>query len=119
MVPDSSTVCLSPSCIPPPVLEETAPLQVPSSLLSQRPKASSLSSSCPSTSTFSGLQPSSLGQRRKGLGRKVRRNHRARGRTSGPPASRDADRKTGKDERMEEDDKMEEEQMEAESAAKE
>ncbi|TNN00106.1 hypothetical protein fugu_011352 [Takifugu bimaculatus] len=114
-LPDSSTVCVSSSCVPHSVLGDTPPTR--SSLtqsLSARSKPASLSSGPSTVPVSSATQTSSLGHRRKGLGRKVRRHHRARGR---PGATRDGDRKSGREERMEEDAEQEEDRMEAEAAA--
>lgn len=111
---------LSSLCVSHPLLlgEDAVRPSGPSPLaqsVAARSEPSSLSPSCPASSA---TQASSLGQRRKGLGRKVRnRNHRARGRPSCPAVPRDGDRKSGKADRMEEDAGLEEEQMEAETVA--
>nr|XP_046250381.1 cryptochrome-2 [Scatophagus argus] len=96
-----------------------------------RSKPSSPSSSCLTSSsslspatTPTPTQASSLGQRRKGLARKVRRSQRQRGRQSCTPAAREGDRRSeedereevGEDERMEEDAEQDDERMEEETS---
>ncbi|XP_037623581.1 cryptochrome-2 [Sebastes umbrosus] len=93
-----------------------------------RSKPSSPSSSCPTMSpshspAMTTTQPSSLGQRRKGLARKVRRSHRQPGQHSGTPAAREEEiraaeerKDAGGEERMEEDFEQDEERMEEETA---
>lgn len=117
--PDSSTACTSPSVLVGKTAGQSSTAVVPPSLLSlaTRPKPSSLSLSPTHSSTdpaSSAAQTSALGQRRKGLGRKVRRNQRARGRPGGPAIPRDTDRKLDKEERVEGEAALEE-QMEAEA----
>ncbi|XP_070686915.1 cryptochrome-2 [Pempheris klunzingeri] len=96
-----------------------------------RSKPSSPFSSCPTISLSQSQattppQTSSLGSRRKGLTRRVRRSHRQRGRQSCTPATREGDRrleeeeeerkKTGGAEKMEEDIEQDEERMEEETS---
>lgn len=83
-------------------------------------KPSSPSSSCPTLSPSPSpvtamAQTSSLGQRRKGHPRKVRRNQKQRGRQSCTPAAREGDKRS--EERMEEDIEMDEEGSSGETAA--
>lgn len=107
-LPDSSTVCVSSSCVPHSVpVDPTLTRSSLTQSLSARSKPAS--SGPPTIPVSSATQTSSLGHRRKGFGRRVRRHQRARGRPG--------DRKSGKEERMEEDGEQEEERMEAEAAA--
>ncbi|XP_054475246.1 cryptochrome-2-like isoform X2 [Anoplopoma fimbria] len=111
----------------PPFTAETSTVAPPSSV--STPTLSSLSlskysSPCtimsPSPSpAMTTTHPSSLGQRRKGLARKVRCNQRQRGRHSCTPAARKVEKRAeeereeaGWEERMEEDNEQEEERME-------
>lgn len=93
-----------------------------------RSKPSSPSSSChtlspsPSPATPSS-QTSSLGPRRKGITRKVRRSQRQRGRQSCTPTAKEGDRRSEEEEReeageerMEEDIEQDEERMEEETS---
>lgn len=116
--PDSSTACTSPSVLVGKTAGQSSTAVVPPSLpsLATRPQPSSPSPSPTRPSTgpaSSAAQTSAVGQRRKGLGRKVRRNQRARGRPGGPAVPRDADSKLDKEEGMERQAGLEE-QMEAE-----
>ncbi|XP_041794067.1 cryptochrome-2-like [Chelmon rostratus] len=111
---------------PPSTATPPSPAQSPLS----RSKPPSPSSSCPTLSPSPGpatpmTQTSSLGQRRKGLARKVRRIQRQRGRQTCTPASREGDRRSEEEEereeavgeeRMEEDVEQEEERMEEETS---
>lgn len=106
-LPDSSGVCMSSSVLADPDPDPTR------STWTQRSKPASPSPG-PSAVPVSS-QTSSLGHRRKGLGRKVRRNHRARARPGGTGGG---DRKSGKEDRMEEDGEQEEERMEAETLSR-
>lgn len=119
--PDSSTVCPSSTSAPHPDQEHQAPcissgchtdpshppslssIQGPSPPLKSKP--SSPSSSCSS-------QSSSLGTKRKGLSRKVRRGQRQRGRQYCALTAREE--ATGQEEMMEEDMEQDEERMEEE-----
>ncbi|XP_075898678.1 cryptochrome-2 [Nelusetta ayraudi] len=95
--------------------------------LPPRSKPPSPSSSCPSlspTPSPTTSQASSLGQRRKGLARKCRRNQRQRGRHICSTPAREGDRRSeeeeqreeaGGDERMEEDTEQDVERMEEET----
>ncbi|XP_073328365.1 cryptochrome-2 [Pagrus major] len=110
---------------PPSTAAPPSPAQSPLS----RSKPSSPSSSCPTSSpspspATTPTQTSSLGQRRKGLTRKVRRSQRQRGRQSCTPAPREGDRRSeeeereeaGGEERMEEGLEQDEERMEEETS---
>lgn len=114
----TSTSASHPPCSPPPV--GSTPVQSPLSWS----KPSSPSSSCPTMSQSpSPTATSCLGQRRKSLGRKVRRNQRQRGRQGSTSSARDEDRRpeedereeAGGEERMEEDADQDEERMEEEA----
>ncbi|KAL4005274.1 hypothetical protein ACER0C_004987 [Sarotherodon galilaeus] len=125
-VPDSSTVCPPSTSAPHPDQEHQAPCissgchtdpshppsfsstQGHSPLLKSKP--SSPSSSCPSPSTIL-TQSSSLGTKRKGLSRKVRRGQRQRGRQYCALTARE---EAGEEETMEEDMEQDEERMEEE-----
>ncbi|XP_074533204.1 cryptochrome-2 [Halichoeres trimaculatus] len=115
---------------PPVVTTSNTPATPPSPAQSPLPrsKPSSPSSSCPSISlspspaTTPTQTCSSLGPKKKGLARKVRRTHRQRGRQSSTSAAREGERRSeeekeelGGEERMEEDAEQEEERMEEES----
>ncbi|KAL6107376.1 cry2 [Pungitius sinensis] len=129
IAPDVSTVYPSSTFAPYPDLEGAANIHpsqtlsgspgshTPSSVTAAMstwapPSLSSLSSSKSSTSTCPNVspstQPSSLGQRRKGLTRKVRRDQRQRGRKEEVRRAEIA----GREERMEEDVEQQEERME-------
>lgn len=136
--PDSSTVCTSSVTAPHPEQEgaaitstyaghplavaappspDSTPVQSPSSMS----KPSSSSSSCPNLSlcpspVSAQTQTFSLGPRRKGLTRKVRRSQRQRGRQSCTPAAREEERRAEDEEKMEEDIKQDEERMEEETS---
>ncbi|XP_070828055.1 cryptochrome-2-like [Chaetodon trifascialis] len=110
---------------PPPTAAPPSPAQSPLSWS----KPSSSSSSCPTVSPSPSpatpmTQPSSLGPRRKGLTRKVRRTQRQRGRQICTPATREGDRRSeeeereeaGGEEKMEEDVEQDEEKMEEETS---
>ncbi|XP_059191050.1 cryptochrome-2 [Centropristis striata] len=149
--PDSSTVCASSTYPLYPDMEE-APSQTPctSSSAHTQPSAAMTSisasqslsfeappmpASAPTQSSLSRSMspspspavtttlPSSMGQRRKGLARKMRRSQRQRGRPSSNASSREGERRveeeeereeTGGEDRMEEDIEQEEERMEEE-----
>lgn len=116
----STSAGLSSSTAAPPF-----PAQSPPS----RSKPSSPSSSCPTLSLPPSpaiilTQTSSVGQRRKGLARKVRRNQRQRGRQICTPATREGEKRLEEgekeeaegEERMEEDIEQDEERMEEETS---
>lgn len=105
-LPDSSSVCVSSSALVDPDPTRSTLTQS----LSARSKPASRSPGLSTVPVSSASQTSSLGHRRKGLSRKVRRHHRTR-----PGGTGDGDRKSGKEDRMEEDGEQDEERMEAEA----
>lgn len=110
---------------PPSTAAPPSPPSVPAMSLLSRSKPSSPSSSCPSLSpspspAMTMTQPSSVGHRKKGVARKMRRSHRQRGRQSFTSAVREGERRAEEEdkeeaageERMEEDFEQDEERME-------
>ncbi|XP_026030656.1 cryptochrome-2 [Astatotilapia calliptera] len=119
--PDSSTVCPSSTSAPHPDQEYQAPCissgchtdpSHPPSLSSIQRHSPPLKSKPCSPSSSCSSQSSSLGTKRKGLSRKVRRGQRQRGRQYCTLTAREE--ATGQEETMEEDMEQEEERMEEE-----
>ncbi|XP_031609360.1 cryptochrome-2 [Oreochromis aureus] len=118
--PDSSTVCPSSTSAPHPDQEHQAPCissgchtdpSHPPSLSSTQGHSPLLKSKPSSPSSSSSSQSSSLGTKRKGLTRKVRRGQRQRGRQYCTLTARE---EAGEEETMEEDMEQDEERMEEE-----
>ncbi|CAI5665893.1 cryptochrome-2 isoform X3 [Oreochromis niloticus] len=118
--PDSSTVCPSSTSAPHPDQEHQAPCissgchtdpSHPPSLSSTQGHSPLLKSKPSSPSSSSSSQSSSLGTKRKGLSRKVRRGQRQRGRQYCTLTARE---EAGEEETMEEDMEQDEERMEEE-----
>lgn len=113
----SAAITSTSSCHPLCTAARPSPAQSPLSMSKPSSPVSSCPTLSPSPSPATTLtQPSALGQRRKGLTRKVRRSQRQRGRQSSTPAAREGDRRSeeereevGGEERMEEDVEQDEE----------
>ncbi|XP_063335082.1 cryptochrome-2 [Pelmatolapia mariae] len=119
--PDSSTVCPSSTSAPHPEQEHQAPCissgchtdpSHPPSFSSTQGHSPPLKSKPSSPSSSCSSQSSSLGTKRKGLSRKVRRGQRQRGRQYCSLTAREE--ATGQEETMEEDMEQDEERMEEE-----